>query len=198
MNTSPLDGFSNEYKALIKRLEHPHINQELLIKAIGKGKYASVLDATAGLGRDALVMAKVTPNLVLLERHPKMYDYLSSFFNQAKLHPSLSLLISRITLHNICAIEFLTQQPSSCFEVIYCDPMFPEKAKSALPKKDAQLLQRVVSKDEDVEPLVTLALTKASHRVVVKRPLKANALVRKPDIQYKARAHRFDVYLIHE
>lgn len=182
---------------LLRRLEQPHINQELLIKAIGKGKFPRVLDATGGLGRDALLMALVSQEVVVCERNTKAYDYLQRLLRSSQKFPTLFALAQKITLHPGCAITYLDQNDVPAFDVIYCDPMFPEKSKLALPKKDAQLLQAIVGEDLDSEALIAKALTKAGKRVVVKRPRHSPALIKKPDIQYTARAHRFDVYLMH-
>ncbi len=187
--------YLNEKPTLNQRLTRTNIPQELLIKAIGKGRYKTVLDTTAGLGRDALIMASVSEKIVLLERHPKIFQGLEQTLTQAHNVEALQALLQRIELIHICAIEFLKTYSGPGFEVIYCDPMFPKKTKSALPKKESQYLQSIIGTDEDAEMLIEVALSKAQNRVVVKRPLQSPVLIKKPTMQYKARAHRFDVYV---
>jgi len=83
-------------------------------------------------------------------------------------------------------------------EVIYLDPMFPHKEKSALVKKDMRILQDVVGQDDDADGLLNTALTIATNRVVVKRPAYADFLAGlKPNTSIKTKKHRFDIYLIH-
>ncbi|MCA9466306.1 MAG: class I SAM-dependent methyltransferase, partial [Nitrospira sp.] len=80
-------------------------------------------------------------------------------------------------------------------EVIYLDPMFPHKEKSALVKKDMRVLQEVVGPDEDADELFTIARTVATNRVVVKRPDYADFLSGlKPQTSIKTKKHRFDIY----
>lgn len=187
--------YLDEKPTLNQRLTRANIPQELLIKAIGKGRYKTVLDTTAGLGRDALIMASVSEKIVLLERHPEIFQRLEQTLSQAQAVESLEPLLRKIELIHICAIEFLNTYTGPSFEVIYCDPMFPKKTKAALPKKESQYLQSVIGTDEDAEALIEIALSKAKNRVVVKRPLQSPTLIKKPTMQYKARAHRFDVYV---
>ena len=194
---SILAGLYFEHKqTLNQRLVRSDIKQELLIKAIGKGRYHSVLDATTGLGRDAFLMASVSEKLLCFERHPELYQHLERIFKVGQQNETLSPLLKKMTLINQCAIVFLTQYAGEPFDVIYCDPMFPVRTKSALPKKESQYLQKMVGKDEDAEQLIEVALNKARHRVVVKRPITSPILIQKPTLQYKARAHRFDVYCV--
>ena len=82
-------------------------------------------------------------------------------------------------------------------EVIYLDPMFPHKKKSALVKKEMRILQEVVGQDDDADVLLKVALTIATNRVVVKHPDYAGFLGElKPTTSIKTKKHRFDIYLI--
>jgi 16S rRNA (guanine1516-N2)-methyltransferase len=177
------------------RLQAQNLRAELLIKAIGGSKYQTVLDTTAGLGRDSLLMAAIVEKIVLLERHPDMYNLLADALKRCSPDQDLIPILKKVTLLPQCAFDFLATYAGSKFDIIYCDPMFPERKKSALTKKESQILQTIVGPDADSLQLVELALRHAKYRVVVKRPMASETLVRKPDIQYKARAHRFDVYL---
>lgn len=181
--------------AFFRRLQPHNIKQELIVKAIGKGRYKKILDTTAGLGRDGLIMASVIDHLVMLERNPKIFNYLTKFFETYAYHPCIAPLTPKITLKQQCAISFLESKLEQPYEVIYCDPMFPETNNSALAKKQAQYLQAVVNHDPDVDQLVSTALAVATKRVIVKRPRKSPFLVKEPSFQYMARSHRFDVYL---
>jgi 16S rRNA (guanine1516-N2)-methyltransferase len=79
-------------------------------------------------------------------------------------------------------------------QVIYLDPMFPEK-KSAAAKKDLALLQRLHSDVDDTgEQLLFWALTQPVSRIVIKRPIKAPFLGQhKPSHSIAGKAVRFDV-----
>jgi 16S rRNA (guanine1516-N2)-methyltransferase len=76
--------------------------------------------------------------------------------------------------------------------------MYPEKKKSALVKKDMQILQRLLGKDEQAEVLLKSALAHAGKRVVVKRPIHVEpAGGIEPDTCISSKKTRYDVYLVH-
>lgn len=181
------------------RYRHDHVQgrNELILKAIGLKKNAPplVLDATAGCGREAFLIASSGCEVILCERHPTVANLLREALLRATEALDLLPTLSRMTLHHTCAIHYLLNHPDFYPDVIYCDPMFEPRQKSALVKKELQYLQRIVGQDEDAAQLVKLALSKAKKRVVVKRALSAPLLWPKVDITYKARSHRFDVYL---
>ena len=86
--------------------------------------------------------------------------------------------------------------------MVYCDPMFPPRDKSAAVGGDMQVLHKLVGATPDAGDLLAAALRAAKRRVVVKRPLRADALVATglehihPSYALEGRASRFDVYLI--
>jgi 16S rRNA (guanine1516-N2)-methyltransferase len=82
-------------------------------------------------------------------------------------------------------------------DVIYIDPMYPERKKSALVKKDMQILQRLHGKDVNASELLENALLFAKKRVVVKRPINAETLSsRIPNTCIKSKKTRYDIYTI--
>jgi len=83
-------------------------------------------------------------------------------------------------------------------DVIYLDPMYPEKKKSASVKKNMQLLQKLLGHDLDTGEVLNAALTKATKRVVVKRPKGAAVLnaSRQPTLAYESKGTRYDTYII--
>jgi 16S rRNA (guanine1516-N2)-methyltransferase len=82
-------------------------------------------------------------------------------------------------------------------DVIYLDPMFPDRQKSADVKKEMAAFHHVVGKDEDADSLLEKALAKANYRVVVKRPRKAPFINNKtPSYQLEGKSSRYDIYTI--
>lgn len=74
--------------------------------------------------------------------------------------------------------------------------MYPDRKKSALVKKDMQILQRLHDKDEKTSELLETALLYAKKRVVVKRPTHAETLNnRKPNTCIKSKKTRYDIYV---
>lgn len=179
------------------RLQHLQGTNELIAKAIGLKKGPTdVFDTTAGLGKESFLLAALGCDVTLFERHPMIVALLKEGLLHAKEDPLLAPIIAKMHLIESCAMAYLRANPDAAPSVIYCDPMFPTKTKSALVKKDMRYLQTVVGFDEDSEELIALSLTRALQRVVVKRPVNAPWLIQKPDFDYKGRSHRFDVYII--
>ena len=173
-----------------------------IAKAIGlhKLKNPRVLDATAGLGREAFVLASLGCTVTLLERSPTIHALLADGLQRAAQHAdeSLQSIIRRMTL---CptptdAQAWLTHAPSGHTDVVYLDPMFPERQKSALVQKEMRFLHAIVGDDQDDDGLLELARRHAQHRVVVKRPRLAPELGgQKPAFVIGGKAIRYDLYL---
>ncbi len=180
------------------RYEHMQGKSELIARAIGwkKGDTLHVVDSTAGLGREAFLLAALGCQVTLFERHPTIAILLKDALDRATKDPDIAPVIKRMTFIESCAIQYLQQNPEVRPDVIYCDPMFPSRHKSALVKKDMQLLQTVVGCDDDGSELVAKSLATARKRVVVKRAISAAPLHENPSITFTARSHRFDVYLL--
>lgn len=173
---------------------------QAIAKAIGlkQGKTPSVLDVTAGLARDAYILATLGCRMTLVERSPVLSLLIEDGINRG-LHneQSAEILLEHFNLHKQDAINYLKdidedQRP----DIIYLDPMYPERKKSALVKKDMQILQRLLGKDENSETLLETALNYAGERVVVKRPVRAPTLTeKKPATSIYSKKTRFDIYL---
>ncbi len=167
---------------------------QLIAKAVGvkSGQQLSVLDVTAGLGRDAFVLATLGCDVTLCERSQEIHDLLQDAIRRANAEPWFQALSFKL-LH-VDAIAYLSQidwQP----DVIYIDPMYPPKNKSALPKKEMILLRELVGDDLDAETLFQAARKVAKKRVVVKRArLAPTVSLEKLDIVFEGKSSRFDVY----
>lgn len=173
-------------------------SHEMIVKAVaGRSKEPlTVVDATAGLGRDGFLLAAAGHRVTLIERHPVIATLLADGLFRAAQDGEMSTVCQRIQLlvgraHDILAQMIMSSRP----EVIYLDPMFPERQKSALVKKEMRIFREVVGDDEDAQDLLEVALQVASKRVVVKRPRKSDAIgQRKPGHQLVGTSSRFDVY----
>ncbi|ACR70863.1 ribosomal RNA small subunit methyltransferase J [Edwardsiella ictaluri] len=170
---------------------------EAVAKAVGiKGGYLpDVVDATAGLGRDAFVLASLGCRVRMLERHPAVAalldDGLQRGYADAEIGPWLRERLTLLHASSIEALATLTPRP----EVVYLDPMFPHRQKSALVKKDMRVFQALVGADDDADALLAPARRLATKRVVVKRPDYAPPLagVATPNATL-TKSHRFDIY----
>ena len=177
---------------------------ELIAKAIGvKGSQDyHVIDATAGLGTDAYVLASVGCHVTMLERSPVVAALLKDALARLSRDPETQWLQDKLHFHHGDSVALLkqwTQTPPIGYvrpDAIYLDPMFPHRKKSALVKKEMQALQQLLGVDPDADDLLTPALSLAKKRVVVKRPASAPFLgERKPNLSMSSKKHRFDIYL---
>jgi 16S rRNA (guanine1516-N2)-methyltransferase len=182
------------------RRRHGGGRKETLVRAMGiKGKHRpTVLDGTAGLGRDAFVLACQGCKVEMLERNPVIAALLEDGLRRAGGDPEIGPMVrERMSLRRGDSLLELARFPDDRRpEVVYLDPMYPHRDKSALVKKEMRILRTLVGDDEDSDRLLSAALTVAIKRVVVKRPATAPPLPgSKPDLVYETKSHRFDVYL---
>ncbi len=169
----------------------------MIAKAVGiqPGVRPTVVDATAGLGRDAFVLATLGCNVTMIERQPLIAVLLEDGFARAREDAVIALIVARMSLRVGDAIRILRTWNDEAPQVIYLDPMFPHRDKSALVKKEMRLFRPLVGDDQDADELLEAALALASHRVVVKRPRKAPAIAGgKVSFSLEGNAGRFDVY----
>ncbi|EKE01421.1 MAG: hypothetical protein ACD_21C00136G0001 [uncultured bacterium] len=174
-------------------------NKQLIAKAVGikSGFRPTVLDTTAGLGVDAFVLASLGCEVVMLERSPIIGTLLKDGLERFMECPKAKNI--RITLHISQAGDYISKishKKTNSPDVIYLDPMYPERRKTALGKKSMRILHELVGEDKDAADVLTLALKCAKKRVVVKRPGYAPTLgSSKPDLQFSAGGScRYDVY----
>ena len=170
---------------------------QMIAKAIGiqAGIRPTVLDATAGLGRDAFVLAELGCQLQLIERQTIIAMLLEDGLQRALIEADLADIVARMHLHRGNAIELMRHWQGEVPQVIYLDPMFPHRDKSAQVKKEMRLFRPLAGRDDDAPELLAAALALASHRVVVKRPRKAPAIAGgAPSYTLEGKSSRFDIY----
>lgn len=162
-----------------------------LVRACKPAKGIKIIDATAGWGKDSAILASFNAEVLMIERNSAMAalleDALQKQSQEDKQHLNLALIHAKAHtyLNALCPEEYP--------DVIYIDPMHPERTKSALVKKEMQALQRIIGPDQDALELIQCARSHAKQRVVVKWPQKVAALV-KPHASIEGKTVRFDLY----
>lgn len=179
------------------RFRHGGGRGQALPKAVGmkNGKTPDVVDATAGLGRDAFLLASLGANVTLIERSIVMHDLLRDGMRCAREENlEFQEIIDRMTLLQGDAKELL---PDLSPEVILIDPMHPARKNSALVKKEMLQIRKIVGSDEDSVELMEVALATARNRVVLKWPQRADPMpgVRAPSHQIPGKSTRYDVFM---
>ena len=191
-----------DFTQLLPRLRPGNLNGELIVKAARTKRATQVLpfaiDATAGLGEDSILLAAASFRVILYENDPVIAALLRDALRRAADDPDLATVVSRMELREEDSIAALRRdhREQEVPEVIFLDPMFPERQKSALVKKKFQLLQRLESPCTDEEALLAAALTANPRKILVKRPLKGPWLAGvKPAYSLSGKAVRIDVLL---
>jgi 16S rRNA (guanine1516-N2)-methyltransferase len=178
------------------RLRRVQGKNELLAKAIGlKKEFIHVFDTTAGLGHDALILSALGCHVTMFERHPEVFNRLEQGLLELSKDIELAPLVARMSIKKSCAIEYLEKNYVNP-DVIYCDPMFEPKNNRALTKKPMQELQKLIGHDDDANNLIAIALKRAKNRVVVKRANYCESFPQNPNVIFRGRSHRFDVYCV--
>ncbi len=184
--------------AVAHRLRFGGGRNQALPKAVGlsRGRTPVIIDATAGLGRDAFVLASLGAKVTMIERSPQVYSALHEGLLQARNGPAdIAEIISRMTLISGDAKEVL---PGLEAQVILVDPMHPPRRGSALVKKEMRVLRQLVGADDDALELMRTALKVATNRVVLKWPLRAKPMpgLCPPSHQISGKSTRYDVFMV--
>lgn len=162
-----------------------------LLKACKPTQDLKIIDATAGLGRDGFILASSGADVLMLERNPVL---------AAILADAIERLDNRSANFGSLAVEFTDSKDylnklatENYPDVIYIDPMHPTRKKSALVKKEMQILQEIIGPDQDANALLAAAIKAAKQRVVMKWPQKSQPLLT-PKYCINGTTVRFDVY----
>lgn len=186
-----------DFSGAATRYRRLHGGGELLAKAVGRRHQPTVWDATGGLGRDSFVLAGLGMNIHIFERHPAVYCLLADGLTRAQTHSETATVAARLILHHADAALLM---PKLILEfgrpqVVYLDPMYPERHKSAAVKKEMAFFHELVGTAQNDTALFDTACAVSDRRVVVKRPRLGSFLCgRRPDYQYTGKSTRFDVY----
>jgi len=170
-----------------------------IARAVGmKKRTPTVVDATAGLGRDAMLLARLGCSVTAVERSP----IAAALLRDALVRASAESAVGKLMPHELtlvvgdAAALLAAMSEQEAPDVVYLDPMYPPSGKSALPKKAMRILRRLVGDDPDADALLAAARRIARERVVVKRTPRATALASSsPTMSYRGKLVRYDVYV---
>ena len=184
-----------DFAQLLPRLRQDRLHRELLVRAarVRGVDVPTAVDATAGLGEDALLLAAAGFAVTLCERDPVIAALLADALARAAADVRLAEAVARMTLvpgDATVTLRSLDHAP----DVVFLDPMFPERRRRAATNKKLQLFQRLERPCEDEETLMQAAIDARPRKVVVKRPLKGPHLAGvKPSSSLSGKVVRYDV-----
>ena len=179
------------------RQNEPRAASDLLARAAGLDRGArTVIDATAGLGRDALALALRGASVLMIERHPVLAALLEDALARAqRVDSPIAARLELVTGDAGTILEAMAAAETPGPHTILIDPMYPQSGKDALPKRDLQLLRTLIGRtDDDADLLVAIARRVATRRVVVKRPPRGPLLAARPIATFAGSRVRYDVY----
>ena len=174
------------------------INQPLAKAAgIKSGYRPTVLDATAGFGEDAFVLAALGCRITMIERSGVIWALLADAISRCSGNAIVQQVFDQnATLKLADSIEYMNNTEKS-YDTVYLDPMYPSPPTSPLNKQKMRILRDLVGDDSDGGELLTAALLRAQKRVAVKRPARGEHLDgRKPSYSISSKSSRYDIYLI--
>ena len=187
-----------DFRQLLPRIQGGHLQHEKLLRAARSKDLPAhplAVDATAGLGEDAFILASGGYSVVLCEYNPVIAALLADALERAGKDPELAQIASRMTLAAGSSIDFLNRMDKKP-DLVYLDPMFPAKQKSGISKKKLQLFQKLEMPCSREEELMEAALAAGPERIIVKRPVKGQALAgKKPSHSIGGKKIRFDCYV---
>lgn len=171
-----------------------------LARAVGiKGQdRPRVLDVTGGLARDAFVLATLGCEVTIVERHPAVFLLLEDGIRRAFSHQQVGATARRMRAllgdgRDVLASLRQAEPP----DVVYMDPMYPHRRKSALVKKEMRALRALVGDDADSADVLAQALRCLAKRIVVKRPSEAPPLAGTvPSATVGSPNTRYDIYVL--
>jgi len=180
------------------RKKNPGAGKQPIVQAMGikHSQRPTILDCTAGLGRDAYIFASLGCKVWLTERNPIVAVLLKDALRRAQQHPQTATLFQESMLFAGSTILEAQKKLPKAPEVIYMDPMYPEPSskRTAKVKKEMQLLRYLVKADEDSALWLAIA-RKWAKKVVVKRPDWADPIATDMSGSTQSKGHRFDIYL---
>ena len=184
-----------DFARLLPRLRPDRLGRELLVRAarVRGAEASTAVDATAGLGEDSLLLAAAGFAVTMFEQDPVIAALLRDALERAANEPQLAGVVARMTLVEGDSVTGLRELGFSP-DVVFLDPMFPERTKSAAVKKKFQLLHHLERPCDNEDELLDAALAARPRKIVIKRPPKGPWLAgAKPSHSLAGKAVRYDV-----
>ena len=189
--------YQGDFENMLHRVTNGRLQHEMLVRAAKSDKPGrKAIDATAGMGEDAFLLAAQGYEVTLFEQNPVIAVLLKDALRRAKKHPVLKDIASRMNLVQDNSVEGMSKLLDPV-DVIYLDHMFPARQKSSLINKKLQLIQKLEPPCSEETDLFDAAISASPSKIIVKRPLKSEFLAgRKPSYTLNGKAIRYDCYTL--
>lgn len=191
-----LDFLSEKFKSIIKTGIK---NKNPLFKALGisSKKSVFVLDAMAGLGKDGILMAAGGAKVLSWEVSEWVYPLLLDA--RRRLIEGKTSILKRNDLWELKqgdSFEFYKKNSDQIkkFDVVYLDPMYPQKKKTALSQSGMQFLQQVGYNCPSRALEYAQWVRSRNVKLVVKRPRQAEPIIEPTSRFVESKMVRYDIY----
>ena len=171
-----------DFEEMLPRIKPGRLQQELLVKAakVKGAQSPTAIDCTAGLGQDSFLLAAAGFTVRMFERDETIAALLEDGLSRAGNNPVVSGVAKRMSLERGDSLQYLAALVKSDDvppDVIYLDPMFPARQKSAAVKKKFQLLHVLENPCDEAEEetLIRAAFAAGPRKVVIKTPCRDKA-----------------------
>ena len=184
-----------DFSGLTRRIKKNNLQSELIVKAskLSDTENPVLFDATAGLGEDSFLTAAAGFRVYMFEHNPVISLLLADSLKRASDNPEIAGISGRITVTEGDSVLNMKNSRESP-DVIYLDPMFPQKTKNSQTNKKLQLLHMIEMPCQNEEQLIQAAISKKPKKIIIKRPVKGNPLAGiKPNYSLKGKTVRFDI-----
>lgn len=187
--------YQGDFESMLHRVTNGRLSHEMLVRAAKTAQTEPKgIDATAGMGEDAFLLAAYGYEMTLYEQNPVVAVLLKDALRRAKKHPDIKEIAERMHLVEGDSVQELAAHTETA-DLIYLDPMFPGRQKSGLINKKLQLIQKLEPPCSAEKELFEAALSVKPTKIIVKRPLKSPFLAEKrPTYELKGKAIRYDCY----
>jgi len=175
------------------RLQRAH-HEKHLKKAIGKNKEPQlILDGTAGLLSDTLILLSLGHKVIACEQSKYIYLLISDAVRRAENQLGF---LENLILVNKNSIDVYLEKEN--VDIVYLDPLFPQdkkqlkRSKSIYALRDILNLEKIVINDDKLFMEFNELKPK---KIILKRPLKSEIIYNTPNYQVKGKSTRFDIYI---
>ncbi len=162
----------------------------------GRMKAPVIFDGTAGLGRDAFILAALGARVHLFERNPVVRLLLRDGLRRGRdsdIPEVREITSAGMRLEE--APSVIAYNGDVIPDTVYLDPMYPERKKSALVKKEMRIFHELVGQDQDREEYLKAVLDADYRKTVMKLPKWADIMhPERVNTVVATKNHRFVVY----
>ena len=197
-----VDFLSSEWKS---RVQRTWTSKELLRDALGAkhGDSFRIIDGTAGLWSDAFLCHIWGHRITAYEQHPLlafMGNLAYEKFKNSEPDENEKFGSMQGRFSSFALKELLLESQKEKIDILYLDPIYPEKKKVALNKKELRMVKKLVGHaildDPSLVNFVEACVPHVNRRIIVKRPIWSPELKRSSGSVrlVKGKTTRFDVF----